>query len=292
MTPVCQSVCLSSGLKLNVLRWPSIEPSEKTVLLVHGLGDTAWVWQGIAPVLARNMDVLAVDLRGHGLSDRVSRDDYSSEAMTRDLVELIDMMNLVRPALIGHSLGGAVVVRASAAAPTRFAAAVLVDYAPEITSTQLNIVRAVLSEMHRTYPSIADYAATLRKRHILADPTLINIIANGALQATATGFQPAFDLALLQSLGTSDGLAVAGLLHRLTLPVLVIRGALSWVLPKEKAVSMVESCPSARLSIVAMAGHSVQVDNPNGLLKAVIPFLNDYGAAMKIHGLAAAASSA
>lgn len=269
--PVARTVTLPSGLALNVLRWSATSCGDAPpAVLVHGLGDCAWVWQGVAPALAQHRDVLAVDLRGHGHSPHVDPAGYEVTEMAADLSALIDALGLQRPILVGHSLGAAVAIQACAAAPQRYAGLALIDYATEVAPASIKLVRAALAMIHGTYANIADYVAMLRRRHVLANPKLLEAVAHGSLRPTEAGHLPRFDLAVLDALCHGDDLATTNeQLGRLALPVLVVRGALSWVVSRECAQQLVAACPSAELAVVPMAGHSVQIDNPRGLLAAL-----------------------
>lgn len=81
----------------------------RTIGLVHGLGGNAAMWSGLAHRIVGlgGRRVVAVDLRGHGLSPRADR--YGVEDLAQDLVETLPTGMDV---LVGHSLGGTVVSRA------------------------------------------------------------------------------------------------------------------------------------------------------------------------------------
>jgi pimeloyl-ACP methyl ester carboxylesterase len=81
-------------------------PDAPPLVLLHGLGDGAASWDGVAPALARRSRVYAPDLRGHGRSDRPG--DYSVELMAADAAAFLDALGLDRVDLIGHSMGGLV----------------------------------------------------------------------------------------------------------------------------------------------------------------------------------------
>ncbi|GAA0528994.1 hypothetical protein GCM10011581_30740 [Saccharopolyspora subtropica] len=73
------------------------------VLLLHGAGGNLLAWEGFAPLLTERHRVLAVDLRGHGLS---GDGPWSWAAVLDDLDAVVDQLDLPRPAVVGHSLGG------------------------------------------------------------------------------------------------------------------------------------------------------------------------------------------
>ncbi len=89
--------------------------ADRSVVLVHGITESAPVWEPITQRLAGEADVVLLDLRGHGASGRAER--YDLEAMAGDVVAVMAAAGVDRPHLVGHSLGGAVVSAVGAAAP-------------------------------------------------------------------------------------------------------------------------------------------------------------------------------
>ena len=80
----------------------------------------------VAAILARRFHVVALDQRGHGLSDRPT-DGFTFEKVTGDLLGLVDALQFEKPVLVGHSWGGNVVLAFAAAHPDRVSGLVLVD---------------------------------------------------------------------------------------------------------------------------------------------------------------------
>ena len=277
--PQVQRHRLPGGVTLQALHWPCgawdgaatpRTPSAPPVVLVHGLADCSWVWQGMAPLLAQYREVWALDLRGHGGSDHVEPGGYSVSTMAEDVLAFVAQIGLVQPWLVGHSLGAAVALRAAAQDARCFSALALVDYAVEVPANSLKLIRAVLASVHTTYASTEAFAELLRRRHPLACGQLVRAIAAGALRPAEGGFLPRFDPAVLSALSHGDRLGdTSEPLARLQLPVLVVRGALSSMVSSEGARALAATCLQARLAVVPLAGHSVQIDNPAGLLKAL-----------------------
>jgi 3-oxoadipate enol-lactonase len=102
-------------------------PGAPPLVLLHGLGDGAASWEGVAPAFARRWRVYAPDLRGHGRSDRPG--DYSVELMEADLLGFLDALGLDRPDLIGHSMGGLVGYLLAGDHPERVRRLILEDVA-------------------------------------------------------------------------------------------------------------------------------------------------------------------
>lgn len=100
-------------------------PDAPPLVLLHALGEDATDWDPVAPVLARDRRVYALDLRGHGRSDWPG--DYSIELMRSDVLRFLDELGLSRVDLVGHSMGGVVAYLVASEAPHRVARLVLED---------------------------------------------------------------------------------------------------------------------------------------------------------------------
>jgi len=79
--------------------------SRPPIVLVHGLASNSRLWDGAASSLATlGYHVVAVDQRGHGLSDKPN-DGYDMASVVEDLSSLIRTMQLVRPVVAGSVVG-------------------------------------------------------------------------------------------------------------------------------------------------------------------------------------------
>jgi pimeloyl-ACP methyl ester carboxylesterase len=97
------------------------------VVLVHGFTGTierSWVNTGILPDLARDHRVLALDLRGHGRSDK-PHDPRPYDEVAVDVVRLLDHLRIEKAHVVGYSLGGIIAIKLLTTHPNRFLSAVL-----------------------------------------------------------------------------------------------------------------------------------------------------------------------
>jgi len=78
------------------------------LLLIHGFGASTYTWRHIAPELARNHRVIAVDLKGFGQSDKPFDSRYSVFDQAELLAQLIEDRDLRDLTVVGHSFGGGV----------------------------------------------------------------------------------------------------------------------------------------------------------------------------------------
>ena len=101
------------------------------VLLIHGLSGTAWSWTPVARRLQSVRHVVAMDLRGHGLSDAPT-EGYDQRSLAGDVVAVAEGSGLLagtrdRVVLAGHGFGAIVAAWAAAELGDRCAGLVLVD---------------------------------------------------------------------------------------------------------------------------------------------------------------------
>jgi 3-oxoadipate enol-lactonase len=103
-------------------------PDAPALVLLHGLGDDASVWEMVGEDFAQYFRVLAIDLRGHGLSDQPGV--YSFELMRDDVLGVLDQLGLDRVSLLGHSMGGSVAYLIAEKGPGRIERLIVEDTAP------------------------------------------------------------------------------------------------------------------------------------------------------------------
>jgi pimeloyl-ACP methyl ester carboxylesterase len=96
------------------------------LVLLHGLASGARIWDFIAPILANHFRVVAVDQRGHGLTDK-PRDAYGFPEVTGDVLALVDELGFDRSVVIGHSWGASVATQFASDHPERTRGLVMVD---------------------------------------------------------------------------------------------------------------------------------------------------------------------
>jgi len=113
----------TNGINLRVWRWPADAPP---LVIVHGITNSARGWDFVCRELQGEYDVYAVDLRGHGDSEKPER-GYATSDYAQDVAGVIEALKLDRPAVVGHSLGAHTVARMAADRPELVGRLVLVD---------------------------------------------------------------------------------------------------------------------------------------------------------------------
>ena len=255
-------------------------PDAPTVLLLHGGNQSCHSWDLVSLALADRYHVLALDQRGHGDSEWARDADYSSGAMAADAAAFCEALGVVDPIIMGHSMGGMNTMRLTLDHPEVPKAIVLVDIGPEISEVGTQVIRTFVTE-NREFQDLDDFVAAVQKydpyrsrEHIertvkynllqRVDGTFISKVDHGPRLAHGAEHRRAGDRFTMEDA------------ERITQPVLLVRGADSWVLTEEAAERFADALPHSQLVTVPDCSHNVHGQNTPGFLAAVEPFLASF----------------
>ena len=100
----------ANGVRLHYI----VEGKGQPVVLVHGLNAsirTNWQMPGIIRMLSKNYQVIALDMPGHGESDKPTSEAAYGAEMVEDVVRLLDHLNIKRAHIVGYSMGGMIAMK-------------------------------------------------------------------------------------------------------------------------------------------------------------------------------------
>ncbi|MFQ5415757.1 MAG: alpha/beta fold hydrolase [Myxococcota bacterium] len=241
--------------------------SDPLLVLLHGGGANAHWWDHLAPTLAENHHVVAMDFRGHGDSDYPERVEVG--AFDRDLDALLDHLGDPGALLVGHSMGAHIAVGRAARCRSQ-RGVVAIEISRGSGRSDRRRTRLALAA-RRTYPT---YEEAVRRFQFVprargVDPDLRVASARQSVLEEEDGrFGFKFD-ARWFSLPPADPPDFA----RIACPVLVIRGADSNLLTSQGTDELAALIPDSRSVAIAGAGHNVHVERPRQVLSAVESFL-------------------
>lgn len=282
MEPISHRIEGAHGLMLHVLEWSH---EGTPLVLLHGGGNEAHLWDDFAPCIASHYRVLAVDQRGHGDSDWDPQGRYDSDSMADDLERVLDAFGIERFVLVGFSMGGRAGMIFAGRHPNRLAGLVLVDIGPELDARgRIRIGGEMTEQRAPVFQSIEEYARLLARNYPAGSPEALQRMAKYGLRKRDDGrFELKSDPKLRSERGDPEEARAqeAALAERmwdalakLPCPTLVVRGAASDILSPEIADRMVDDVlQHGRLAVVPQAAHSVATDNPKGFEEAVSAFI-------------------
>lgn len=274
----------SDGLSLHALEWST---DGVPMILIHGFGNEAHIWDDFAPRVADAYRVVAIDLRGHGDSDHDPEHRYDYTNHIADLEAITAHLGVERMVLVAHSLGGRVSMLYAGLHPEQIAGLVIVDSAPELDARGTTRIRMEVAEHQApVFANVSEYETVLAHNYPAATPEAIKRMAKNGLRQRDDGkYELKMDLAYRGKDGpqlSPDEMAsreeehkknMWAALEKLEAPTLVVRGAASDIMSPEVADKMAEEVlQNGTLAIVGQAGHSVMTDNPEGFAEAVCKF--------------------
>jgi pimeloyl-ACP methyl ester carboxylesterase len=166
------------GARIAVARWGDVKSGLPPVLLVHGTGFVAEVWEDVARTLASNHVVYAFDRRGHGASHKPAAHQYHFLDFALDTCAVIETLQLADLVGIGHSAGGTDLLLAAKLLPDRFSRLFVIEptamdpAAARGRGTLSDDSIAILQHMRRRraeFPSAAAALQRLRASPAFAD---------------------------------------------------------------------------------------------------------------------------
>jgi pimeloyl-ACP methyl ester carboxylesterase len=98
----------------------------EVVMLLHGFPQTWSMWTKVMPLLSANYDVIAVDLRGVGKSDK-PQTGYDKKTSARDIKALMDELNIKKANIVGHDIGGMIAYAFAAQFPDATESITIID---------------------------------------------------------------------------------------------------------------------------------------------------------------------
>jgi pimeloyl-ACP methyl ester carboxylesterase len=253
------------------------------VVLVHGDGETARDWRWIAPaVAAAGHRVIAPSLPGHGATAEAP--SYAMEDLARWLGRFLDAVGIDSATVGGNSIGGLIPIHLALQQPDRVSRLLLID-----SAGLGNAVNPVLGL--ETVPVLGEAAVGLV--FLPGGPQLRSAVRAQNLFAQPLRVPPEWWLDQLRWGGGKPMLTAslackpaildaAGQFHlvldrlpELTVPTLIMWGALDKVVPIVHGQAAARLLPDCRLEVLPTSGHVPHVETPDAVLVPLLRFLRD-----------------
>jgi pimeloyl-ACP methyl ester carboxylesterase len=262
-----------------------IAGSGPAILLIHGIGDNSTTWNTVQAKLAQRFTVIAVDLLGHGQSDK-PRADYSVAAYANGMRDLLSVLDIECVTVIGHSLGGGVAMQFAYQFPQLVERLVLV--ATGGVTKDVNIVLRWAS-----LPWASAALALLRLPLVLPAVQITGRALGMVLGSTKLGRDLPDMLRILADLPEPKASSaftrtlravvdrrgqMVTMLDRCylaqSIPVQIIWGQHDAVVPVSHAWMAHAAMPGSRLEIFERSGHFPFHDDPDRFIEVVERFID------------------
>ena len=253
------------------------EADAPTIVLLHGSHQSCHSWDLVSLHLAQKYRVLALDQRGHGDTEWARDWDYSNNTMALDAEAFIEAMDLKKPIVMAHSMGGRNSLLLARNAPDIMQALVIVDVGPEVSERGRKVISSFVRE-NQEFDDLEHFIENVRKydpyrsrEHIertvkynmiqRVDGKFVSKCDSNPRRAGAQAQMAEKDNVTLEEARSFD------------FPVLILRGETSNILEPDAATRFRDALPQGQLIEVPNCGHNVHSQNTLGFLDAVAPFL-------------------
>lgn len=252
-----------------ILHSKIVGSGEKHLLVLHGLFGQLDNWNTLGKYFGEEFTTHLIDLRNHGRS--FHNDDSSLTAMTQDIVNYMDANSIEKAHLLGHSLGGRIVIDFAMQYQDRLDYLIVADMSPKAYEPHHNaIFKALKSVNFEEVTSRKDVEKTLEEyidevgvRQFLMKN--VYSVENGKyafrfnLSSLDNYYQELIGFELLK--GEFDG------------PTLFLGGEKSNYILAEDEMIIKERFPNAEIKKIANAGHWLHAENPKDFVTEVMNFL-------------------
>jgi pyruvate dehydrogenase E2 component (dihydrolipoamide acetyltransferase) len=228
------------------------------IVFLHGLGGSLSTWTAVLGDFASDARVAALDLPGHGKSDKPEADafDYSVAGMATAVGDAIVEAGLAPAVMFGHSLGAAVAIQLALHRPKLVRGLVLINgagFGTEINATLLDLVEGE--------PSRENARATLdlffEDKRLVSNRAVDDMVLNRTGPGADTA-QKAVATAAFAREGQRIGLVER--LGEVTTPTYIIWGESDRVIPVGHAAKAAEAIKGSWLDVIPSVGHVPQIE--------------------------------
>ena len=272
------------GIKIQLAVW---EGKGKQILCIHGITANCRFWDCLASALSPHHRVMAIDLRGRGLSDKPPT-GYSIEHHCKDVLALMNDQGLERPVLMGHSLGAFISLVFAAQYPQRVDRLILVDGGGKLSETQMakifTGIKPSLDRLGQVFPSLEAYLSQMKQAPYLQPwnsymKTYFRYEIEEVEGGVRSRVHPKHIEEEAQNLGKVDSRQFYA---KVTSPTLILRATKGMLaeddllLPEDVAERMVRQIPKAKRVDLEGTNHYSILFRPNKKRdQTILKFLNE-----------------
>ena len=251
----------NDSTKIRYVIWSDSSENKKTpskrLVLVHSLAMVAEFWEATAIELGSDFDILAIDCRGHGASDK-PQGPYSVELFANDLAAVLDHADWDTATVGGASMGGCVALTFAALYPDRTAGLVLIDTTAWYGET------AIADWEDRGQKAVTGGMASMtdfQKTRWFSDNFRAgnDAIVEQAIKVFVAN-DPAAYLETCRMLGRCNQSTA---LRNITVPCEIIVGEEDYATPVAMAEEMHGAVPGSNLTVIPKARHFTPLEVPD-----------------------------
>ncbi len=236
------------------------------LVLLHGWTENHKFWKFQTPTFSREYNVIAIDLRGHGESDK-PKTGYSIQTFADDLHHLLNTFETNRAIIVGHSMGGMTALVFCLKYPEKVKALILVN------TTSVGVHEAGLISPKETLQMIRTSGFENIVEHFFAQTFFAPGTSEDLISWAKSEVLKTPQYVVEEALKAIMEHDVTARLSEITVPTLIIHGTQDFAISVKMAEMMNEKILNSNLQIIEGVGHHTMLEKPDEFGNAVLDFL-------------------
>lgn len=243
------------------------------MLFFHGITANSAVFAPLMNAFADRFTTIAVDQRGHGLSDKPAA-GYEAKDFAQDIVSLIRKLDRGPAILVGHSLGCRNSVTVAMTNPELVRSVVGMDFTPFIETGVFDALESRVNAGDQLFSDFQTVETYLANRYPKIPADAIKVRATSGYHAVEGGFRPLASPTAMKQ--TANGLRadLVPAFRDVKRPVLIVRGAESKLVSAAALAKTSELRPDLPVVVVPGADHYVNEVSPDITIRAITNFID------------------
>ncbi len=251
----------------NKIRYLESGDSEKTLVLIHGLGASAERWNQVVPIFADEFHVVVPDLIGFGYSDKPLA-DYTPDFFSEFLKNFFIASKITHPSIIGSSLGGQISAGYAVSHSEDVEKLVLVSPSGAMKQSTPALDAYIMAALYPNEQSAKNAFELMDGSGQKANEEIVN----GFIERMQL---PNAKLAFMSTLlGLKNSELITSKLQTISTPTMIIWGSNDPVIPISHADRFVSTIQDCRFYRMDGCGHTPYVQDPYTFASKVLEFLN------------------
>ncbi|OPY76479.1 MAG: AB hydrolase superfamily protein YdjP [Syntrophorhabdus sp. PtaU1.Bin050] len=231
--------------------------SGEPILFVHGAGGNSEYWYYQKEYLKKHMEVLTIDLPGHGRS--TGNGCRSIDEFRETIREALRGLGIEKCYMAGHSMGGAITMSFAIACPDLLKGIVLVCTGARLR-TLPTILEGLMKDKEATVRTIVNYAFSRKSPEKLKEKGFRDMMQSKAET-------------IYNDFVACDHFDAMNLLKAIQVPALIVCGEDDLLTPPKYSEYLHEMIDNSRLALIENAGHMVMLEKPEEVNTAILTFV-------------------
>ena len=250
--------------------YSKIEGQGQPFLILHGFLGMSDNWKTLGTQFAENgFQVHMLDLRNHGRS--FHSDEFSYDAMARDVLVYCNENNLNNIILLGHSMGGKVAMQLACENPDLVEKLIIADIGPKFYAPHHQLILKALNSVNfSNNPSRKEVEDILKED--IRDFGTRQFLLKSLYWKTPEQLDFRFNLEVFNKKIQEIGKELSSE-YKFSKPTLFLRGSKSDYILDEDFCVIEHHFSNAKIETISDAGHWLHAENPNDFFNSVIKFI-------------------